>query len=946
MWEGAVGHYLGARDSSYPVDPAGTYTRPRRGRLTKSVHCRGASSRLVDQPWRLMSIRIWQWALWVLISELWYHGPPGATASKIDPADADEDSRASAPNVAVGGVHGPVVEMASTAGWHVFAGPHGSAPSDGSGAGPDTATDDDDAAPADIDFFDARTNSSAAEVVHRAEIRRRAGRVRAGEKIVDNVDHPGASDWALSRRRAGASLAQHAFRPRPPHARSPPKGAPTGFFFFTAGASVFIAAGTSRLAGASPKPSGLNPNGAPAGYYYKAGAATYIEDPAGTYSKAGASAPIADPGGTYSAAGASAPTMDPAGTYSSPYALNRLILDSSKATPATGVLSFNNAAAVANYYGATSFEAKLANEFFAGYGGTSATMFFTRYSGAGDRPHLYGADISNLTLNQLQNISGNISITFGNLPGGGYTYSGSPILAGDKSFKAAAQSIQNALNSHLQPVAQTSGSYITGKLVSFTGSVTGDLLQITSAAPDSIKLGAQISGPGGIPIGQIVTQRTGTSGGPGLYTLFAIAGTVSSEPMTETYGVLTVGSVNPGSGPVAVGQEVNGTGVLGLTAIDGNLSGSGPGSTWLVNNYQTVGSENMTENMTMTPAPLVVNYNSIGGATTKRHFFEIQPNGDFGYDYNQSSLGYMDGTAAAALGLTQASGALLSSTGGASPLASPLASATAYMNNLVQNEYNQFGSFQATWETLAQLDPEYLGDLAAWAQSNGDLYTFLSQSTTTTPPAGSSAAVIDPPGTYSGPGASAPTLAQPGYYVPTAGATSETPDDPGYYTPYPGATEEIKKPSAISGAVAGQTTAFNQTDTPFSAVAVTDPNIDTTDASDANTMTMLPASVRASGDNDWKMLNANGTIERLANPLGSAGETDMTQSPSGRGYAGVRVAPSYFDDNIASGLLLLSPSAAAAALSTGVTAPIDKTGSGLYGDFTREGATEARGEWS
>ena len=71
--------------------------------------------------------------------------------------------------------------------------------------------------------------------------------------------------------------------------------------------------------------------------------------------------------------------------------------------------------------------------------------------------------------------------------------------------------------------------------------------------------------------------------------------------MTETYGVLTVGSVT--SGTVAVGQEVTGAGVLPLTAIDGNLSGSGPGSTWLVNNAQTVAGENMT--MTATPLSVV-----------------------------------------------------------------------------------------------------------------------------------------------------------------------------------------------------------------------------------------------------------------------------------------------------------------------------------------------------
>jgi hypothetical protein len=59
----------------------------------------------------------------------------------------------------------------------------------------------------------------------------------------------------------------------------------------------------------------INPNGAPPGYYYQAGATAYLIDPAGTYSLGGASAPTTDPAGTYSAAGASAPTPAKAGTH-------------------------------------------------------------------------------------------------------------------------------------------------------------------------------------------------------------------------------------------------------------------------------------------------------------------------------------------------------------------------------------------------------------------------------------------------------------------------------------------------------------------------------------------------------------------------------------------------------------------------------------------------------
>ncbi len=816
----AVNDYLEARDTSYPIDPAGTYTRACRGRLAKSVRCRGASSRLVDQPWRLMSIRIWQWALWVLIGESWYYSPRGATAPKIDLADADEDAGASVPNVAVGGVNGPVAEMASTAA------------SADSGAGSDTATDDDDgdAAPADIYFFTAVGSSSAREVGHRevvrrAEIHRRAGRVGAGEEI---VDHPDAfvpsSVSALEiydrfhrHGRAEASLSKAA----PRRSRASSSGAPTGYYYYTGGAATYIEnpAGAYSPAGPSAGLAALNPHGAPAGYYYKAGAAAYIEDPAGTYSPAGASAPIADPGGTYSAAGASAPTTDPAGTYSSPYALTRLFLDPNPTTPATGVLSFNSATAVANYYGATSFEASLANEFFAGYGGAPATMLFTRYSGGGGRPHLYGANISNLTLKYLQSISGSLSIDFqGSTWPEPITYSASINLFGVHSFSAAAETIQSALNSNLPPVAVTSESSIAPISVSFTGSVIGDLLQITSVSSGTIELGAEISGLG-IPAGaQIVTQRSGTPGGPGLYTLFAKAGTVSSETMTETYGVLTVGSA---TGPVAVGQKVTGAGVLPMTAIDG--PGPLPG-TWLVNNAQTVGGPG-GESMTMAATPLVVNYNSFGGATSERNFFEIQPNGQFGYDYNPSTLSFASGTVADELGLTDASNALDSSPGGA------WQSASVYMNNLVQNEMSQFGSYQATWQTLAELDPGYLGDLAEWAQSTGDLYTFLNQWTNTTPAAGSSLPMTDPAGTYSGPGASAPTLAQPGYYVPTAGASSETPDDPGYYTPLPGATAEILAlPPTISGTAAGQSASPLQPDTPFASAVIADPNFDTSDS--------------------------------------------------------------------------------------------------------------------
>ena len=260
--------------------------------------------------------------------------------------------------------------------------------------------------------------------------------------------------------------------------------------------------------------------------------------------------------------------------------------------------------------------------------------------------------------------------------------------------------------------------------------------------------------------------------------------------MTETYGTLTVGAVT--SGTVAVGEQVTGARVHPGTAIIDNLSGSGPGSTWVVDAAQTVAGD-----LTMTAPLLNVAGYAIAGATQNHDFLEIQPNGSFGFDYYPSSLSYMSGTAAAALGLTQASGAVLSSPGG-----QPLTTAEL-MNDLVSNVTSQFGSLQSNY-------PEHSASLAAWAQSTYGLYQFLNEPIGTTPPAGSSLPTIDPAGTYSGPGASAPTTDPAGTYslagasAPTTdlagtysspGASAATQASPGYYVPTSGASAEKKDPA-------------------------------------------------------------------------------------------------------------------------------------------------------
>ena len=193
----------------------------------------------------------------------------------------------------------------------------------------------------------------------------------------------------------------------------------------------------------------------------------------------------------------------------------------------------------------------------------------------------------------------------------------------------------------------------------------------------------------------------------------------------------------------------------------------------------------------------------------------------------------MSGTAAAALGLTQASGAIDSSPGGQHP------TTAQFMNNIVQNETNQFGSFQSqrfpSLRRLWRLGLSRLTVIGSYPTStanhpagriertdhrSGRAHTVRPGASAPTPAAPGTiyrspgrpllaAEITDPAGSYSLAGASAPTLAQPGYYVPTPGASFETPDDPGYYTPYAGATAELLvQAPVISGTVSGAVHAF------------------------------------------------------------------------------------------------------------------------------------------
>lgn len=123
----------------------------------------------------------------------------------------------------------------------------------------------------------------------------------------------------------------------------------------------------------------------------------------------------------------------------------------------------------------------------------------------------------------------------------------------------------------------TIGSAATGASVTasmgatFTATGTGTSLVVTSVT-GLISIGSEISGTGVTAGTTIVAQVSGTTGGAGTYTTSA-ATTASSATVTSFGNRLNVTAV--GSGTLAVGDPVSGTGIPSGAVINGIVSGSG-----------------------------------------------------------------------------------------------------------------------------------------------------------------------------------------------------------------------------------------------------------------------------------------------------------------------------------------------------------------------------------
>ena len=383
--------------------------------------------------------------------------------------------------------------------------------------------------------------------------------------------------------------------------------------------------------------------------------------------------------------------------------LNAVFLTQNETLPLGVVKSFDGYAAVGDYFGESSKEYDAAKVYFGGFSTATKTpdeLMFARYPSTSAGAFLRGAAISGKTVPQIQALSGSISVDVD-----GVTFSASSLsLAAATSYSSAAALIESALNASLVDEASVTGT-VDAVSGTFTGSISGYILTVTSVPTEDIVIGATLTGTG-IATGTKVTGILDTeSNGTGTYSV-SISQTVTSQTITETYGLMTVADI--ASGTLSVGQVVtyNTTDTAVITALG---TGTGLLGTYFIDNDTTAS----TGTITASAAEVSVTYDSTTGAITIA-------SGSVGA---ASTIGYASGTLATALYLTQATGAVLSQ-------GSEAEQPESFMDSLVEITTN--------WASLAHLfDPDGGSTIAQrllfakWINATGNRYAYVAADTDT-----------------------------------------------------------------------------------------------------------------------------------------------------------------------------------------------------------------------
>jgi hypothetical protein len=213
-----------------------------------------------------------------------------------------------------------------------------------------------------------------------------------------------------------------------------------------------------------------------------------------------------------------------------PLALNSVYITSDPSIPYGTVQAFASAPAVSNWFGPSAPETLLANVYFAGYIGCLAlpgTLYFAQFNSAPIGAYLRGGSVADLTLAELQALSGSITVTIN----GQVNVSAAINLSAATSFTNAATLLQAGLQSATA-------------IFSGTASQTAGVVTVSATASGSLAIGDTLAGTG-VEAGSVIESF-------GTYTVLAGTGTVN---------VSTSGTVASGTATVA------GLGIVSFDAL-------------------------------------------------------------------------------------------------------------------------------------------------------------------------------------------------------------------------------------------------------------------------------------------------------------------------------------------------------------------------------------------
>lgn len=387
------------------------------------------------------------------------------------------------------------------------------------------------------------------------------------------------------------------------------------------------------------------------------------------------------------------PSVLPAG--GSALDLIGLILTDDTRVPIGDVISFVTGDDVDDYFGTLTQESALASIYFLGYDNSTAKpgkILFAQYNQTDVSAWLRGGRIADLTLAELQAITGSLTVTIDGTPNTDATVD----LSAATSFSDAGVILATGLGILGVQTASVTASINDGS-ASVTGSISGNLMTVTAVTSGTLYPGSTVTGSGITAGTTILQQLTGSVGGTGTYQVSASM-TVSSTTITASRvdGVMVVTAV--GSGTPGVGNVLTGAGVTAGSYITAQLTGTtGSTGAYSVNEQQTVVSTTIVLNV---PG---VSYDSVLGAF-------VVNSGTTGAG---STIAFATGTAAAELLLTSATGATLSQGAAAAVPATFMDAVTAVTQNWV--------SFTTTFEPTDDIKI----DFATWVNSGTLLNRFL-----------------------------------------------------------------------------------------------------------------------------------------------------------------------------------------------------------------------------